>query len=499
MSEDKNENDLIRERRRKLSEYRKEGVAFPNDFRRSILADDLHKNYDDSSKEELEENQIPASVSGRIIAKRVMGKASFIKLQDVSGQIQVRMERDRLQEGLYQEFKKWDVGDIIGVSGVLFKTNTNELTVLADTSILLTKSLRPLPEKFHGLSNQEMRYRQRYVDLIMNEKSRNVFITRSKIITLIREFMNTRSFLEVETPMMHSIPGGAVARPFETHHNTLDMKLFLRIAPELFLKRLVVGGFERVYEINRNFRNEGVSTQHNPEFTMLELYQAYADYEDFMVLIEDMMSEISVGIHKSESIIYQEKEINFNGPFHRMTMEEAIIKYNPDLNKENIRDKTYLEKYANQLSIKIEETYNAGKIQAEIFEKTCEENLIEPTFIYAYPTEVSPLSRRNDSDPFITDRFEFFVFGRELANGFSELNDPEDQSERFKAQVKMLEQGDNEAMSYDHDYIRALEYGLPPTAGLGIGVDRLVMLFTDSASIRDVLLFPYMRNEKAEN
>ena len=499
MSEDKNENDLIRERRRKLSEYRKEGVAFPNDFRRSILADDLHKNYDDSSKEELEVNQIPASVSGRIIAKRVMGKASFIKLQDVSGQIQVRMERDRLPEGLYQEFKKWDVGDIIGVSGVLFKTNTNELTVLADTSILLTKSLRPLPEKFHGLSNQEMRYRQRYVDLIMNEKSRNVFITRSKIITLIREFMNTRSFLEVETPMMHSIPRGTVARPFETHHNTLDMKLFLRIAPELFLKRLVVGGFERVYEINRNFRNEGVSTQHNPEFTMLELYQAYADYEDFMVLIEDMMSEISVGIHKSESIIYQEKEINFKGPFHRMTMEKAIIKYNPDLNKENIRDKAYLENYANQLSIKIEETYNAGKIQAEIFEKTCEENLVEPTFIYAYPTEVSPLSRRNDSDPFITDRFEFFVFGRELANGFSELNDPEDQSERFKAQVKMLEQGDNEAMSYDHDYIRALEYGLPPTAGLGIGIDRLVMLFTDSASIRDVLLFPYMRNEKAEN
>ena len=499
MSEDKNENDLIRERRRKLSEYRKEGVAFPNDFRRSILADDLHKNYDDSSKEELEVNQIPASVSGRIIAKRVMGKASFIKLQDVSGQIQVRMERDRLPEGLYQEFKKWDVGDIIGVSGVLFKTNTNELTVLADTSILLTKSLRPLPEKFHGLSNQEMRYRQRYVDLIMNEKSRNVFITRSKIITLIREFMNTRSFLEVETPMMHSIPGGAVARPFETHHNTLDMKLFLRIAPELFLKRLVVGGFERVYEINRNFRNEGVSTQHNPEFTMLELYQAYADYEDFMVLIEGMMSEISVGIHKSESIIYQEKEINFKGSFHRMTMEEAIIKYNPDLNKENIRDKAYLENYANQLSIKIEETYNAGKIQAEIFEKTCEENLVEPTFIYAYPTEVSPLSRRNDSDPFITDRFEFFVFGRELANGFSELNDPEDQSERFKAQVKMLEQGDNEAMSYDHDYIRALEYGLPPTAGLGIGIDRLVMLFTDSASIRDVLLFPYMRNEKTEN
>ena len=499
MSEDKDENDLVRERRRKLSEYRKNGIAFPNDFRRSIFADDLHLKYDESSKEELEVNQIPASVSGRIIAKRVMGKASFIKLQDVSGQIQVRMERDRLPEGLYQEFKKWDVGDIIGVSGVLFKTNTNELTVLADTSTLLTKSLRPLPEKFHGLSNQEMRYRQRYVDLIMNEKSRNVFIIRSKIITLIREFMDTRSFLEVETPMMHTIPGGAVARPFETHHNTLDMKLFLRIAPELFLKRLVVGGFERVYEINRNFRNEGVSTQHNPEFTMLELYQAYADYEDFMELIEDMMSEISVRIHKSESIIYQEKEINFKGPFHRMTMEEAIIKYNPDLNKKNIRDKNFLKKYANDLSIKIDATYDAGKIQAEIFEKTCEEKLIEPTFIYAYPTEVSPLSRRNDSDPFITDRFEFFVFGRELANGFSELNDPEDQSERFKAQVKMLDHGDNEAMSYDHDYIRALEYGLPPTAGLGIGIDRLVMLFTDSASIRDVLLFPYMRNEKNEN
>ena len=499
MSEDKNENDLIRERRRKLSEYRKDGIAFPNDFRRSILANDLHLNYDDSSKEELEISQIPASVSGRITAKRVMGKASFLKLQDVSGQIQIRMERDRLPEGFYQEFKKWDVGDIIGVSGVLFKTNTNELTVLADTSTLLTKSLRPLPEKFHGLSNQEMRYRQRYVDLIMNEKSKNVFITRSKIITLIREFMNTRSFLEVETPMMHTIPGGAVARPFETHHNTLDMKLFLRIAPELFLKRLVVGGFERVYEINRNFRNEGVSTQHNPEFTMLELYQAYADYEDFMELIEDMMSEVSVHIHKSESIIYQEKEINFKGPFHRMTMEQAIIKYNPDLNKKNIRDKNFLEKYANELSIKIDETYNAGKIQAEIFEKTCEEKLIEPTFIFAYPTEVSPLSRRNDDDPFVTDRFEFFVFGRELANGFSELNDPEDQSERFKAQVKMLEHGDNEAMSYDYDYIRALEYGLPPTAGLGIGIDRLVMLFTDSASIRDVLLFPYMRSEKTEN
>ena len=499
MSEDKNENDLIRERRRKLSEYRKNGIAFPNDFRRSIFADDLHLNYDESSKEELEVNQIPASVSGRIIAKRVMGKASFMKLQDVSGQIQVRMERDRLPEGLYLEFKKWDVGDIIGVSGVLFKTNTNELTVLADTSTLLTKSLRPLPEKFHGLSNQEIRYRQRYVDLIMNEKSRNVFIIRSKIITLIREFMDKRSFLEVETPMMHTIPGGAVARPFETHHNTLDMKLFLRIAPELFLKRLVVGGFERVYEINRNFRNEGVSTQHNPEFTMLELYQAYADYEDFMKLIEDMMSEISVRIHKSESIVYQEKEINFKGPFHRMTMEEAIIKYNPDLNKKNIRDKSFLKNYANDLSIKFDGTYNAGKIQAEIFEKTCEEKLIEPTFIYAYPTEVSPLSRRNDSDPFITDRFEFFVFGRELANGFSELNDSEDQSERFKAQVKMLDHGDNEAMSYDHDYIRALEYGLPPTAGLGIGIDRLVMLFTDSASIRDVLLFPYMRNEKNEN
>jgi len=494
----KDENDLIKERRKKLSLLKERGNAFPNQFRRTIYADQLHDDYDDSTKDQLEKKQIKASVAGRIMAKRVMGKASFLKLQDVNDQIQIRFERDRLPDGLYQEFKKWDVGDIIGVSGVLFKTNTNELTVLADNSQLLTKSLRPLPEKFHGLSDQETRYRQRYVDLIMNEESRLVFESRSKIITLIRKFMDSRAFLEVETPMMHSVPGGAVARPFETHHNTLDMKLYLRIAPELFLKRLVVGGYEKVYEINRNFRNEGVSTQHNPEFTMLELYQAYADYEDFMKLIEDLMSEISSEIFNSDTIIYQDQEINLKGPYRRLTMEQSIIEHNPDIDKKNIRDFEYLKNYSKKLNIKIENSYRAGKLQAEIFEKTCESKLLEPTFIYAYPTEVSPLSRRNDNDSFITDRFEFFALGRELANGFSELNDPEDQSQRFLDQVEKSNAGDDEAMSFDHDYIRALEYGLPPTAGLGIGIDRLVMLFTNSVSIRDVLLFPYMRQEKFE-
>ena len=490
-----NENELIKERRKKLSLLRSNGNAFPNYFRRTHFSYDLHIKHDGSKKEDLEKSAIYTSVSGRVMAKRVMGKASFIKLQDMTGQIQVRMERDRLPEGLYQEFKKWDVGDILGVSGALFKTNTDELTVRAEQAELLTKSLRPLPEKFHGLSDRETRYRQRYVDLIMNEDSRMVFTLRSKIITYIRSFMDERSFLEVETPMMHSIPGGAIAKPFETHHNTLDMKLYLRIAPELFLKRLVVGGFERVYEINRNFRNEGVSTQHNPEFTMLELYQAYADYEDFMKLIEDLMRGITKNIMQSEVVNYQDHQIDFKNPFQRLTMEEAICKYNDDIDHAKLRDIKYLERYAKKLGIKIEATHQAGKLQAEIFEKTCESHLIEPTFVYAYPTEVSPLSRKNDKDPFITDRFEFFVFGRELANGFSELNDPEDQAQRFMDQVKKAKAGDEEAMSYDHDYIRALEYGLPPTAGLGVGIDRLVMLFTDSPSIRDVLLFPYMRHE----
>jgi lysyl-tRNA synthetase class 2 len=489
------ENSLIAERRRKLGELREAGNAYPNDFRRNALAEELHQSYGQHEDEHLREEDVHVSVSGRMMVKRVMGKASFIKLQDRTGQIQLRLERDRLPEGVYQQFKKWDVGDIVGASGSLFRTQTGELTVRAEEARLLVKSLRPLPEKFHGLADQETRYRRRYVDLIVNEDSRNVFRTRSRIITYIRAFLESQDFLEVETPMMQTSQGGAIARPFTTHHNALDMKLYLRIAPELFLKRLTVGGFERVYEINRNFRNEGVSTQHNPEFTMLELYRAYADYEDLMSMIEALLHGMSESILGSSEVNYQGETYNFANPFERMTIEEAILKHNPDFDKDKMRDRDYLESYAKKLGVTIKPSYGAGKLQIEIFDKTCESNLRQPTFITAYPTEVSPLSRRNDADPFVTDRFEFFVSGREIANGFSELNDPEDQAERFKEQVANKDAGDDEAMAYDVDYIRALEYGLPPTAGLGVGIDRLVMLFTDSASIRDVLLFPHMRPE----
>ncbi len=492
------ENKLIAERRRKLTTLRDDGIAFPNDFRRNALAEELHQSYGGHEAEHLVEEDVHVSVAGRMMVKRVMGKASFIKLHDRSEQIQVRLERDRLPEGVYQAFKKWDVGDIVAASGPLFKTQTGELTVMADEVRLLTKSLRPLPEKYHGLADQELRYRQRYVDLIMNEKSREVFRTRAAIVTYLRAFLESQDFLEVETPMMQSIPGGAIARPFVTHHNALDMQLYLRIAPELFLKRLVVGGFERVYEINRNFRNEGVSTQHNPEFTMLELYRAYADYEDLIQMVEAMVQGLGQAVAGSESLTYQGEEVTLTRPFARMTLEEIVLKYNPDLDADRLRDRDYLAAYAEKLGITVLDSYGAGKLQFEIFEKTGEDKLRQPTFITGYPTEVSPLSRRNDDDPFITDRFEFFVTGRELANGFSELNDPEDQAERFQEQARFRSEGDDEAMSFDHDYIRALEYGLPPTAGLGVGIDRLVMLFTDSPSIRDVLLFPYMRPEVFE-
>ena len=497
MSDDKknDENRLIAERRRKLDALRETGNAFPNDFHRNALAEELHRSYGGHDGEHLLEENVRVSVAGRMMVKRVMGKASFIKLHDRTTQIQVRLERDRLPEGTYQTFKKWDVGDIVAASGTLVKTNTGELTVLADEVRLLTKSLRPLPEKFHGLSDQEIRYRQRYADLIMNEESRKVFRVRSQIITYIRAFLESQDFLEVETPMMQSVPGGAVARPFVTHHNALDMQLYLRIAPELYLKRLVVGGFERVYEINRNFRNEGVSTQHNPEFTMLELYRAYADYEDLIGMIEALMRGLAQAVLGSTQIDYQGEPVDLSKPFARMTLEEVICKYNPDIDTDRLRDREYLSGVAESLGVKVLDSYGPGKLQFEIFEKTGEHELREPTFITAYPTEVSPLSRRNDDDPFITDRFEFFVTGRELANGFSELNDPEDQAERFREQAGFRQGGDDEAMAYDHDYIRALEYGMPPTAGLGLGIDRLVMLFTDSPSIRDVLLFPYMRPE----
>ena len=491
----KDESALIAERRRKLEAQRQSGNAFPNDFRRNSLAEELHSTWNGHEDEHLREENIHVAVSGRMMAKRVMGKASFVKLQDRTGQIQLRLERDRLPEGLYQQFKKWDVGDIVGATGSLFKTKTGELTVMAENVRLLTKSLRPLPEKFHGLADQETRYRQRYVDLIMNEDSRRVFRMRSEVVTYIRAFMDSQDYLEVETPMMQSTPGGAIARPFETHHNALDMLLYLRIAPELNLKRLVVGGFERVYEINRNFRNEGVSTQHNPEFTMLELYRAYADYEDLIEMVEAMLKGMAQALLGSTKVAYQGEEYDFAKPFDRMTVEQAILKYNSDIDQAKIRDRNYLESYAGDLGIKIQDNFGSGKLQIEIFEKTAEDNLRNPTFITAYPTEVSPLSRTNDEDSFVTDRFEFFVSGRELANGFSELNDPEEQAARFRAQVANKTAGDDEAMAYDHDYIRALEYGLPPTAGLGLGIDRLVMLFTDSPSIRDVLLFPHMRPE----
>jgi lysyl-tRNA synthetase class 2 len=489
------EGKLIAERRRKLDSIRERGNAYPNDFRRNATADELQQTFHEHEDERLREEDVHVAVVGRMMVKRVMGKASFIKLQDRSGQIQVRLERDRLADGVYQDFKKWDVGDIVAAEGPLFRTKTGELTVLADQARLLTKSLRPLPEKFHGLADQETRYRQRYVDLIMNADSAAVFRTRSAIVAYIRAFLDAQDYLEVETPMMQTTPGGAIARPFTTHHNALDMLLYLRIAPELNLKRLIVGGFERVYEINRSFRNEGVSTQHNPEFTMLELYRAYADYEDLIDMVEALMHGMSDAVLGRTTVTYQGEKFDLGVGFARMTVEEVILHFNPDLDASMLRDRDYLVGVCERLGISVKDSYGPGKLQIEIFEKTGEDNMREPTFVIQYPTEVSPLSRCNDDDPFVTDRFEFFIAGREIANGFSELNDPEDQAERFRAQAANREAGDDEAMAFDHDYIRALEYGMPPTAGIGIGIDRLVMLFTDSPSIRDVLLFPHMRPE----
>ncbi|WP_455235001.1 lysine--tRNA ligase [Thiogranum longum] len=492
MSE-QDEHKLIVERRRKLAALREEGAAYPNDFRRDAVAAELHAEYGDKDDAYFEQNPVRVKVAGRMMGKRVMGKASFAHIQDMSGRIQLFLQRDNLPDGRYQEFKAWDVGDIISAEGSLFRTKTGELSVKADDLRILTKSLRPLPEKFHGLTDQEMRYRQRYLDLIMSEESRNVFVVRSRIVQFIRDFLNQRGFLEVETPMMQAIPGGATARPFTTHHNALDMQLFLRIAPELYLKRLVVGGFEKVYEINRNFRNEGLSTRHNPEFTMLEFYEAYADYRDLMDITEDMLRSMAEFIHGDTLIPYQGEHYDFGKPFARMTVKESILAFNTGLEAVQLEDLAAARKVAESLDIPIKASYGLGKVQIEIFEKTVEHRLRNPTFITAYPTEVSPLARCNDDDPFVTDRFEFFVGGREIANGFSELNDPEDQAERFRKQVEEKEAGDEEAMHYDDDYVCALEHGMPPTAGEGIGIDRLVMLFTDSASIRDVLLFPHMR------
>jgi lysyl-tRNA synthetase class 2 len=488
------ENRLIGERRAKLAALRAQGPAFPNGFRRDALAADLLATYAERDAAWLEANPVQVRVGGRMMFKRVMGKASFAKLADRSGAIQLFLQESTLGAA-YEAFKGYDVGDILGARGPLFRTKTGELSVRAIGVQLLVKSLRPLPDKWHGLADTETRYRQRYVDLVMNEASRAVFRSRSRIVRYLRDALDALDFLEVETPMMQPIPGGAAARPFVTHHNALDLTMYLRVAPELYLKRLIVGGLERVYEINRNFRNEGLSTQHNPEFTMLELYWAYSDYQELMELVERLLHGLTDSLLGTRVVRYQGRNYDLSRPFRRVTVEDLIIEHNPALERAALRDIAYLRAACDRLGVTYQGSDGAGKLQIEIFEKTAEHALLDPTFVYAYPTEVSPLSRANDADPFLTDRFEFFIAGRELANGFSELNDAEDQAARFRAQVARHEAGDDEAMHYDADYIRALEYGMPPTAGLGLGIDRLVMFLTDSASIRDVLLFPQLRPE----
>jgi lysyl-tRNA synthetase class 2 len=491
------ENRLIAERRAKLGLLREQGIAYPNDFRKDTTAGILHERYAESDGEELQQVEKIFSVAGRMMAKRVMGKIAFVSLQDRSGSIQLMVQRDKLPEGVFAQFKHWDIGDIIAAKGRIMRTQKGELSIRASELRLLSKSLRPLPEKYHGLTDTELRYRQRYVDLIMNQESRDIFRTRSRVITYIRSFMEApgREFLEVETPMMHPIPGGATARPFVTHHNALDLTMYLRVAPELYLKRLIVGGLGRVYEINRSFRNEGVSTRHNPEFTMLEFYWAYANYLDLLDLTEAMLTGLAEAVTGGTAVNYQGQEIDFSGPYERLSVEDAVRRYNPRLADADLWDAAFLREVCTALDIYTEKIWGPGKLLIELFETTVEEQLVQPTFITQYPTEVSPLSRRNDGNPDVTDRFELFICGREIANGFSELNDPEDQAERFRKQMENKDAGDLEAMHYDADYIRALEYGMPPTAGEGIGIDRLVMIFTDSPSIRDVLLFPYMRPE----
>ena len=488
-------NQIIEERKAKLRVLRGEGNAFPNDFRRTHLAADLHRDYGAKSNEELEPVEINVMVAGRMMLKRVMGKASFATLQDMSGRMQLYISNDVTGEETHASFKHWDLGDILGAEGTLFKTRTGELSVKVTGLRLLSKSLRPLPEKFHGLADQEQKYRQRYLDLITNPESRRVFKARSGIIQSIREFFEERGYLEVETPMMQPIPGGAAAKPFVTHHNALDMQLYLRIAPELYLKRLVVGGIEKVFEINRNFRNEGMSTRHNPEFTMLEFYEAYQDYHYLMDLTEELLRGLARKVTGGTTLNYQGTSIDLGKPFDRLTMAEAIGKYNPRYTPQDLATIDNLRNALEGFKVEVFPTDGLGLLQLKLFEQTTEDKLIQPTFIVAHPTDVSPLARSNDQNPAVTDRFELFITGRELANGFSELNDPEDQAARFQQQVQAKEAGDEEAMYYDADYVRALEYGLPPTAGEGIGIDRLVMLFTDSASIRDVILFPQMRPE----
>jgi lysyl-tRNA synthetase class 2 len=489
------ENHVIAERRQKLQAIRAKGVAFPNDFRPQHLAASLHEAYDGLENEQLEQQHVSVVVAGRMMLKRVMGKASFATIQDRSGRIQLFISKDNLGEEVYEDFKHWDMGDILGAEGVVFKTKTGELSIKVSQLRLLTKSLRPLPEKFHGLADQEMKYRQRYVDLMVSEETRNTFLARGKIISAIRQFMLQNEFLEVETPMLHPIPGGAAAKPFITHHNALDMQMTLRIAPELYLKRLIVGGFERVFEINRNFRNEGLSVRHNPEFTMMEFYACYTDYRWLMDFTEQCIRAAALSACGTDKVMYQGREVDLSQPFERLTILQAINKYAPQYTQEQLKDASFLRKELLKFGVKAFDHVGLGALQLALFEETAESQLWNPTYIIDYPVEVSPLARASDSVPEITERFELFITGREMANGFSELNDAEDQAERFKAQVAAKEAGDDEAMYYDADFIRALEYGMPPTGGCGIGIDRLVMLLTDSPSIRDVILFPHMRRE----
>jgi len=484
MTDQIDENHLVEERRKKLLALKEKTNAYPNDFRRDSLADDLSKLYGEESKEDLEKKNVSVSVAGRIMLRRIMGKASFCTIQDMSGRIQFYLRGNELDN--YEGFKEWDIGDIVGASGKLFKTNTGELSVHLEKITLLTKSLRPLPEKHAGLADIETRYRKRYLDLLTNEESLKVFKLRSSIISNIRNYLINDGFIEVETPMMHSIPGGATARPFVTHHNSLNMDLYLRVAPELYLKRLVVGGMEKVFEINRNFRNEGLSTRHNPEFTMLEFYTAYVDVNFQMIFVENMLRDVEKST-KTETKI-------FENDFIKLSMDEAIINHT-SLSKNDILDLKKLESFAKDLKIKVEKNSVIGILKAEIFDALVEKELLKPTFIYDYPIEISPLSRASDDDELIAERFELFVNGRELGNAFSELNDPAEQSSRFRVQSEKKESGDQEAMHFDNDYIEALEYGLAPCAGVGIGIDRLVMLLTGTESIRDVLLFPQLKNK----
>ena len=490
---EQDENHIIAERRAKLAEWRATGKAYPNDFLRENTAGKIIEVYEAKSGEELEATPVEVKVAGRVMLKRVMGKASFVTISDVSGRIQLYVTRDRVGEETYTAFKRWDIGDIVGAVGVLFRTKTGELSVQCSEIRLLSKSLRPLPEKFHGLTDQEQKYRMRHLDLIMNEQSRFTFAARSRIVQSIRNYMTNHGFLEVETPMMHPIPGGASARPFKTHHNALDMELFLRIAPELYLKKLVVGGFEKVFELNRNFRNEGMSPRHNPEFTMMEFYEAYTEYNKLMDFTEGLLRHSAREALGAEVFEYQGRTLDLSKPFDRLTMVEAIMKYRSQYTLEQLTDADWLRQKLAAMKVELKPGMGLGTLQLLMFEETAEAELWDPTFIIDYPAEISPLARSSNDDPEITERFELFIVGREIANGFSELNDPEVQAERFLAQAKAKDAGDEEAMYYDADFIRALEYGLPPTGGCGIGIDRLVMLLTDAPSIRDVILFPQMR------